>query len=122
MKHLTPLVIKYFLIAFVLALILPLFGSYVVTVSFFTAVPITIILYSLGDLTVLPRRGNTAATMFSTLLAGLIIWGSIYLLPGLTISWSGIVFSSLTIGISDWFYHRWLIRNGIIQLFPYDPI
>jgi prepilin signal peptidase PulO-like enzyme (type II secretory pathway) len=115
MRHLIPLIIKYFLIALSLSLILPLFGRNAVTAVFYTAVPITVILYTLSDLTVLPRHGNAAASVFSALMTGLILWASVYLLPGLTPSWSGSLLGSMAIGISDWYYHRWLIRNGIIN-------
>ncbi len=115
MRHLTPLIIKYFLIALSLALILPLFGRNAVTAIFYIAVPITVILYTFGDLTILPRHGNAAASLFSAAMTGLILWASVYLPPGLTPSWSGAILGSMAIGISDWYYHRWLIRNGIIN-------
>jgi hypothetical protein len=60
--------------------------------------------------------------MLSALLTGVVLWGSIYLLPELTLSWSGTALSSLAVGISDWFYHRWLARNGIIDPLPYIEI
>ena len=115
MRHITPLIIKYFLIALSLALILPLFGRNAVTAVFYIAAPITVTLYTLGDLTVLPWRGNAAASVFSAVMTGLILWVSVYLLPGLTPSWSGTILSSMMVGISDWYYHRWLIRNGMIN-------
>ncbi|NLK52257.1 MAG: DUF2512 family protein [Syntrophomonadaceae bacterium] len=109
--------IKYFLIAFILAFILPLFSRMSVTIAFATAVPITILLFSLGDLTLFPRLGNGSATLVNVLLAALILQGSIRLLPGLSLSGVGILISSLMIAINEWFFHHWLINNGLITFY-----
>ncbi|NLC07731.1 MAG: DUF2512 family protein [Syntrophomonadaceae bacterium] len=114
--HLLSLLIKYFLIALTLALLLPLFGNYGVEMTFIIAVPITLVLYSLSDLKVLPLAGNRNTSILNSLLTSLIIWASLYVLPDLTLSWFGILISSLAVGINEWFFHRWLLRNGIVLL------
>jgi hypothetical protein len=114
--HLLSLLIKYFLIALTLALLLPPFGNYSVGMTFIIAVPITLVLYSLSDLMVLPLAGNRNTSILNTFLASLIIWASLYVLPDFTLSWFGILISSLAVGINEWFFHRWLLRNGIVLL------
>ena len=108
------MLVKFFLIALTLALLLPLFGDYGVEVAFIVAIPITLVLYSLGDLRVLPLVGNRNTSILNAFLTGLIIWASLYVLPNLTLSWLGIMISSLAVGINEWFFHRWLFRNGNI--------
>lgn len=117
MRYLIPLLIKYFLIAFILALLLPFWGEYGVSLSFITAIPLSIITYLVGDIFILPRAGNVIATILNTLIAGLVIWGSIIVIPETTLSWTGIIISIFLIGVNEWFFHHWLVRNDIV--FPF---
>ncbi|MBO8170446.1 MAG: DUF2512 family protein [Bacillaceae bacterium] len=58
------------------------------------------------DALILPRIGNLPAVLLDGLVAALILWGSVYMFPGSTITTVGIAITTLLIMITEFFLHR----------------
>lgn len=107
MEHAKAIVIKGSMIFAVLLLI---FGSYTGLGEIFL---LTIVLvaasYFAGDLFILPKTSNLAATFADLLLSFLVIWGMGLMLfehPGNLIG--AALFASLLIAAGEWFFHSYI--------------
>jgi len=66
----------------------------------------------LGDMTVLPAAGNTAATIGDAALTYLVLWGASAMLDW-NISYFDIFVIAFVVGNFEFFFHIWLLQDGI---------
>ncbi|PEM49607.1 YndM family protein [Bacillus wiedmannii] len=111
MKHLVALLIKYTAISAVLLVILGIFQDISIPRVLFISLIITGAAYVIGDLFILPRYGNTIATIADFGLSFLGIWLLTYLLTDLD-STRNIGFSAfwaaLFISMAEIFFHIYM--------------
>ncbi|MET7021376.1 YndM family protein [Bacillus mycoides] len=111
MKHLVALLIKYTAISAVLLVILGIFQDISIPRVLFISLIISGAAYIIGDLFILPRYGNTIATIADFGLSFLGIWVLTYLLTGLD-STRNIGFSAfwaaLLISMAEVFFHIYM--------------
>lgn len=101
------------MIGMVLVIVLGLFG-FSFTNILITTVLITGVSFVAGDLYVLPRFGNTAATILDFVLA----FGMVWLLSRYMFGYAGgigavAVVSAIFIGVVEAFFHRYMQRFGL---------
>jgi len=111
MKHVRALIIKFLMVTLMLFIVLGLFYG----VDFGEILTISLILtvgaYLIGDLFILPRFGNVAATVADFGLAFLGIWiiGDAIIDENIPLT-TAALFSSVLIGIGEWFFHKYVIN------------
>ena len=88
--------------------------SMIFNVSFLDAtllgIALTLIAYFTGDMVVLPRMGNVAATIGDFVISFLVLWGGMHLLGYDDSAMEALVASAVIAG-GEWFYHKWLLSN-----------
>lgn len=88
--------------------------SAIYNVSFVHSTIIGIVLllvsYVAGDLMILPKMGNMAATTGDLILGFLIIWGGL-LLFGYNNSLGEALLTGVVIAIGEYFFHAWLLKT-----------
>lgn len=67
--------------------------------------------YLIGDLMVLPARGNIAASIGDGLLAAITAYIFALLIPAFTTSWSTLLWFAILIGIAEYFFHLYLKKD-----------
>lgn len=114
MEHLRSLVIKFVMITAMLAVVFGFlygvsFGD-ILTISFI----LTITAYLVGDLLILPRFGNTAATIADFGLAYLGAWmiGAMIIEEPIRLGTASFLSAAL-IAIGEVFFHRYVVNNVI---------
>ncbi|KIO65846.1 hypothetical protein B4064_2415 [Caldibacillus thermoamylovorans] len=114
MEHLRSLVIKFVMITAMLAVVFGFlygvsFGD-ILTISFI----LTITAYLVGDLLILPRFGNTAATIADFGLAYLGAWmiGAMIIEEPIRMGTASFL-SAVLIAIGEVFFHRYVVNNVI---------
>lgn len=114
MKHGTALAIKFVLTSAIYATALPLLGRTLLTHALLLAGATTLFLWLLGDLVILPRFGNAAATAVDGGLALLLLpvlgkqIGSLLMPPSVLVA-------AGALAVSEWCFHVWVERNGMID-------
>jgi uncharacterized SAM-binding protein YcdF (DUF218 family) len=108
MKYLGPLVIKFLMTTAVLWIVLGLFFGVTFGDIIMTSIILTVVA-SLGDLFILPRIGNTSASIADFALTWAIVWmvGSNMYGDGIAIGTAGFV-SAIAITVGEVFFHRYL--------------
>lgn len=115
MKHLKALVIKAIFIWVILWAVLT--GLYGVSFmdSTIIGVIIVVMIYILGDLVILRKLGNIPATIADSGAAALIIWLYLYYMnSSMTDIWMKVLIPALLIGVAEWFFHKWLLKQNIV--------
>lgn len=114
MEHLRSLVIKFVMMTAMLAVVFGFlygvsFGD-ILTISFI----LTITAYLVGDLLILPRFGNTAATIADFGLAYLGAWmiGAMIIEEPIRLGTASFLSAAL-IAIGEVFFHRYVVNNVI---------
>ena len=115
MKYLGPLLIKFLMTTAVLWIVLGLFFGVTFGDIVATSIILTIVA-SLGDLFVLPRIGNTAASIADFVLAWAVIWlvGSNIYEAGIAIGTAAFV-SAIAITAFEVFFHRYLKSSVFVD-------
>ena len=115
MEHVKALIVKFVMTTVILAIVLGLFfrvdfGEYL-SISLIT----TVAAYILGDLFILPRFGNTAATISDFILAYILIWavGNGVIDEIIPLGWASF-WSALIIAIGEIFFHRYM-KNDVLD-------
>ena len=84
--------------------------------DFVSALIVTVILgalaYVIGDMFILPAAGNTAATLADGALTYVVLWAASSLLDW-NLSYFDMFVIALVVGIFEFFFHIWLLQNGI---------
>lgn len=97
------------IIAFTSAL-LPMFSTISITEAISIGIVLTIVSYIVGDLLILPRHGNMAATGVDVATAAVVIWGMTWILGQPGIMLSGLLITAIAIGGIEWFFHGFLLK------------
>lgn len=113
MKHVVALLIKYTAISAVLLMILGIFQGISIPRILFISLVITGAAYLIGDLFILPKYGNTVATLVDFGLSFLGIWVLTYLLTDIDLTrniTASSFWAALLIGIVEIFFHIYMKR------------
>lgn len=85
-------------------------------VDFLEALIVTVILgalaYVIGDMMILPKAGNTAATIGDAALTYVVLWAASSMLDW-GLSYFELFVIALVVGIFEFFFHIWLLQDGI---------
>ncbi|QDI91144.1 DUF2512 family protein [Salicibibacter halophilus] len=115
MKHVVALIIKFVMISFVLWFIFSLFGGVSFANIMVASVALTGISYLVGDMLVLPRLGNTLATVVDIGL----VWIGLWVLGTVLFPFEGLFMLSLlaafAIATGEAFFHLYLERNVLVD-------
>ncbi|WP_338000981.1 DUF2512 family protein [Neobacillus terrae] len=68
--------------------------------------------YLTGDLMVLPKMGNIAATIGDFVLSLIIVWGGMKML-GYNDAFGEAFAASIVVAAGEYFYHKWLAKNQL---------
>ena len=114
MKHVKALVVKAIMIWAILRVVLT--GLYGVSFmdSTIVGVIIVVMIYVLGDLLILRKVGNIAATIADAGSAAVILWLYLYFMNDTVDIWMKVLIPALLIGVAEWFFHKWLLSQGIV--------
>ncbi|GGH83869.1 hypothetical protein JOD43_000799 [Pullulanibacillus pueri] len=119
MQHITLLLVKFITCLIAFALGLDLFFAATFTDILTFSLLVTVISYIVGDRIVLPRFGNTTATIIDFLITYVSVWvfGNILLNSYLQIAWGSII-SAVVITIAEVFVHRYILKHNAIEEGP----
>lgn len=114
MKHLKALVVKALMIWAILWIVLS--GIYDVSFmdSTIVGVIIVVMIYVLGDLVILRKIGNIAATIADAGAAALILWLYLTYMDYINDIWMLVLIPAVLIGAAEWFFHIWLLKADIV--------
>ncbi|OJG51277.1 inner integral membrane protein [Enterococcus gallinarum] len=114
MKHLKALVVKALFIWAILWITLT--GIYDVSFmdSTIVGVIIVVMIYVLGDLVILRKIGNIAATIADAGASALILWLYLTSMNYTTDLWMMVLIPAVLIGLAEWFFHKWLLKENIV--------
>ncbi len=90
--------------------ILSLFNDVSFVHSTLLGIALTLISYFLGDVMILPRMGNTSATISDFILSLLVIWGGLNLF-GYDEALGESVLTAIVLTIAEYFFHLWMERT-----------
>lgn len=113
MKHLTALVIKFVFTAVITLLILTGMSGVNAGPALWVALILTLALYSVGDLTVLPVYGNVAASLSDAALALVLVWIAPFYAPMRAISFTSTLAAAALIGVAEYFFHGY-VENRVL--------
>ncbi|MRX71622.1 DUF2512 family protein [Bacillus lacus] len=113
MNHGKALAIKALLVLPVLLIVLT--GIYDVPIgsTILLGVVLIVAAYLLGDMMVLPKMGNVAATIADFGLAFLVLWIGLSMM-GVEQGGNGALpalIASILLAAGEWFYHKWLLKG-----------
>ncbi len=111
MKHLTAIIIKFFMVTIFLEILLILMTDLTFVQVLSISLILTVLSYLLGDLLVLSLANNTVATIADTWISFVVIY-----LYKLFASYGSIgivdaIITALVLGIGEWFYHMYVSRS-----------
>ncbi|MBB4822848.1 cation transport ATPase [Sporosarcina luteola] len=78
--------------------------------STFIGIVLLLVSYVAGDMMILPKMGNMAATTGDLVIGFLIIWGGL-LLFGYGNSFGEALLTGVVIAIGEYLFHSWLLRT-----------
>lgn len=120
MQHVKPIAAKFFIYTIIMTLVLVFYGFSILSILMLSAM-LAIITYVLGDLIVLPFKGNFIATVADgaiIFLGALILMAPTYGLYFSTIA--GALFLAFLLAVCEWFIHLYII--GRINERDREPI
>lgn len=112
MKHVWALIIKYIVVSVILeAVLLPMsrmtFGEIL-----FMGLVVTIVAYLIGDLVILRKSNNITASICDVVLAFLVIYPLNFYWYRRGVNLPTALVASVIIGIGEWFFHKYLLRQA----------
>ncbi|MBY0599025.1 YndM family protein [Bacillus bingmayongensis] len=111
MKHIVALLIKYTAISAVLLMILGIFQDISISRVLFISLIITGAAYLIGDLFILPKYGNTVATIADLGLSLVGVWALTYLLTDIDLTrniGASAFWAAFLIGVIEVFFHIYM--------------
>lgn len=109
------LAVKFVYTAAILFGALGLFGHFSPANILITAAVLTVFLYAIGDLWVLPNFGLWSATAVDVLLAGLIIWATELVLIGLGVPILNLAAALGAVAVAEHLFHLFISEAGMPQ-------
>lgn len=110
MKHLEALAVKFCITAVIFSVTLlgltALNFSRVLIVSLCFAVPA----YLVCDLLILPRAGNTIATVTEIAFAAVLLYLFRFVYPGASITLTAVLIAAALVGLVGWIFHRYVLH------------
>ncbi|MGO4887005.1 DUF2512 family protein [Anaerobacillus sp. MEB173] len=118
MKHIKPLLLKFFFISVIISIVFVFYGFSFRAILFYSAA-LAVVTYVLGDLIILPLTGNTTAVLVDgiTILAGI----SLLFAPQFGLNFSligGALFCAIIVAVCESFLHKYVISNRRNQKEP----
>lgn len=71
-------------------------------------------IYVLGDLVILRKIGNVAATIADSGAAALVLYFYLTSMNYTDDLWMKVLIPAALIGVAEWFFHKWLLKEGIV--------
>lgn len=114
MKHVKALVIKAIMIWAILWIVLTGFFDVSFMDSTIAGVIVVAMLYILGDLIILRKIGNVAATIADSGAAAIILWIYLTSMDYTNDLWLKVLIPAILIGGAEWFFHKWLLKQDVV--------
>lgn len=114
MKHLKALVVKAIMIWAIVWIILSLLYDVAFIDSTIVGVLIVMALYVLGDLVILRKFGNIAATIADAGVAAVILWLFLSMRDYNDDLLMLVLIPTVLIGVGEFFFHKWLWKERIV--------
>lgn len=109
MRHLVPMLIKFVLDVAVLAVVLPWVAASAGWGPVLAlAIALVAVSYPLGDLGLLPRKGQWLAVPGDWLLAALVLWAAQWVLPGFAITFPAALVVGAVLAVGEFFIHLYI--------------
>jgi hypothetical protein len=120
MHHIKPIVVKFLIYSILIAFVLLFYGFSIPSLLMLSFL-LAIVTYFLGDVFVLPLKGNWFATLTDgvTVFIGVLIW----IVPTYGLYFSaigGALFVAFIVGVCEWFIHIYII--GRVDREDREPI
>lgn len=114
MKHLKALVVKAIMIWAIVWIILSLLYDIAFIDSTIIGVLIVMALYVLGDLVIIRKFGNIAATIADAGVAAVILWLFLSMRDYNYDLLMLVLIPTVLIGVGEFFFHKWLWKERIV--------
>jgi len=115
MRHFPAILIKFLIIGLILAAALPMLARVAAAQVVTLAVTVTLPVYILGDLGVLPNLGNLAATIADAIIAFITIWIAPFVARTMRVSLREAASIAVIIATGEYLFHIWLQRADLVQ-------
>ncbi|MFL2100009.1 DUF2512 family protein [Desemzia sp. FAM 23991] len=114
MKHVKALIIKAIMIWAIVWIVLSLIYDVAFMDSTIVGVIIVVLIYILGDLVILRKVGNVAATIADSGAAAIILYLYLNSMDYTENIWMMTLISAVLIGAGEWFFHKWLLKEHVV--------
>ncbi len=117
MKHISALVVKFLMTAFILEIALLLLSNLSFGQILFLSLITTIISYMVGDMALLPATNNAVATIADMVLNTIIIYLFNFVWNINEITFITALVSGIILGVGEYFFHKIIDRSADEDLF-----
>lgn len=117
MKHISALVVKFLMTAFILEVSLLLLSDLSFGRILFLSLLVTFISYLVGDMVLLPATNNAVATIADMILNTIIIYLFNFIWNINEITFIASLISGILLGIGEFYFHKIIDRNIDEDLF-----
>ena len=117
MKHISALVVKFLMTAFILEVALLLLSDLSFGRILFLSLITTIISYLIGDMVLLPATNNAVATIADMILNTIIIYLFNFILNINDITFIAALISGILLGVGEFYFHKIIDRSIDEDLF-----
>jgi hypothetical protein len=116
-KHISALVVKFLMTAFILEVALLLLSDLSFGQILFLSLIITIISYLIGDMVLLPATNNAVATIADMILNTIIVYLFNFILNINDITFIAALISGILLGVGEFYFHKIIDRSIDEDLF-----
>lgn len=109
MQHVKPVLVKFFIYSILITLVLLFYGYSIPSLLLLSAI-LAVVTYFLGDMLILPLKGNWIATVVDVVTVFLVVL--IWTVPSYGLYFSvigGALFVAFIVGVCEWFIHIYII-------------
>jgi len=117
LKHISALVVKFLMTAFILEIALLLLSNLSFGRILFLSLITTIISYMIGDMALLPATNNTVATIADMVLNTIIIYLFNFVWNINDIAFITALVTGIVLGVGEYFFHKIIDRSADEDLF-----
>jgi len=115
MKTAIALIVKFLVTMAAAWIAFMLFGTTAFWAAAIIALSGTVLNYLLGDLLVLPRLGNFAASIFDGILAGALAWAILAYSPATYNYMTTVYIFALIVAVAEFFFHMYLLSAHVVE-------